>query len=326
MTAHPGFYFCICPDADLAKDQVRLLLRQHFGEQTQKWNQAVFWADDGLESNFWQALSVQNLFGTGQVIILRNAQLLLADDWKKLNKALSVVTPGVWLFIFMEVAFEKGQAKIPAHVKRLKCFEFATSKGWVWSAEGLGGKELRAYVQSKLDALGLEASSELFKELLTVLPAEAGAINLELEKLALSLEKGQKQLDKSVLALLGQDPEIDVFKLLRHVQAGGRADEVWAIILTSHTKDKILFPFLGALLREARILWQLLFGENVYLPGSLLAEKKALARQLGVRALGQLWDMALSAEQGLKSGSLSEEQALERLVSELFGLFSPRQA
>lgn len=295
------------------------------GGSGSKWTKEVFWGDDGLENSFWDALGVQDLFGSGRVVIIRNAQQLLADSWKKLNKALARANPSIWIFIYLEVEFERGQPKIPAHVKRLKAFEFADKQGWVWSSSGLSGKGIQDYIRDKAKDLGITIPIQLIPELAQRLPNDATAISLELEKLALLLDPDQKKLRPEHLEQIDSHTDIDIFAVLRELQSGTRPDKIWATVIASESapaKDKMLFPFLGALAREARTLWQLLFGEKVFVPTHLVQDKLALARQLGVRKLAEFWELALEAEQGVKSGEVSENQALERLMASLSRLFA----
>lgn len=90
----------------------------------------------------------------------------------------------------------------------------------------------------------------------------------------------------------------------------------------------LLFPFSALLLREARILWQLAAGDdqNVTLPSFIKSAKVSLARKLGLPAIGRIFDMVLDAEQGVKSGRLDPEQALNWLVTELLGLFQAKRS
>ena len=81
MDKHPGFNFCACPDAALTRQYIDQLVAKYPAPGGGKWTREVFWADDGLGNNFWDALTQQTLFGGGKVIVLRNAQTLLADSW-----------------------------------------------------------------------------------------------------------------------------------------------------------------------------------------------------------------------------------------------------
>ena len=340
--SRPGFIFCICPDSALTRQYINGMAKKYppstgnnagmLPPPTSKtgWKKEVFWADDGLEDSFWDALGVQDLFGGSRLVIIRNAQLLLADSWKKLSTVLARANPSIWIFICLEVEFERGQAKIPAQAKKLKAFDFADKQGWVWTNPGLSGKGMLDYIKNKAAALGINIAPALLPELALRLPSDATAIGLELEKLALLLETdtGKRELLPEHLEQIDQQTEVDVFAVLRNLQAGIRHDRVWATVLASESgnaKDKMLFSFLGALVREARILWQLLFGEKVFVPGNLANDKLALARQLGVRKLSEFWELALEAEQGVKSGEVSEEQALERLIADLFRLFAKKE-
>lgn len=326
MSKRPGFNFCICPDPALTQQFVNKMLTTHHPEAGDSWSRAVFWADDGLGSEFWDTLTTQNLFGKSTVIILRNAQLLVADTWKKLNQAVARVNPTVWLFIFLEVEFERGQPKIPAHIKRLKSLEFANKQGWTWSESGLSGKNMQTYVRNELKRLGIEASPQVMEKLVQTLPHDATAIKLEIEKLALLVPPGNPELLPTHLQELNEEAGIDIFAVLRNLQKGTKPDQIWSMVLASHSsKERMLFPFIGALLREARTLWQLLFRENVYVPAGLLQEKQYMASQLGLRKLSNIWEFVLEAEQGVKSGAVTEEQALERLTANLFKLFGSRQ-
>lgn len=86
----------------------------------------------------------------------------------------------------------------------------------------------------------------------------------------------------------------------------------------------MLFYFLTMLVREARILWQLALGEEkvVGAPPFALDRKRPLAQRMGPDRLAVIWDLALEAELGVKSGEHSPDQAFERLLAgmaELFG-------
>ncbi len=341
--SRPGFTFCISPDSALIKQHVEELIKEFppdtpaaFSAQPVmpatmppegSWSRKVFWSDDGLEDDFWDCFGVQNLFGASRLLLLRNAQALPADTWKKLSKALARANSAIWVILCLEVSFERGQPKIPAHITRLKAYEFANKHGWVWLNPGLNAKVLQDYIKRQSKKLGLEIPPELLPRLAATLPADATAIELELEKLSLSLEEdnGKNTLAPEHLSLIGTQVDVDVYRVLRSLQNNQNLAEVWSMVLASEKgsgNDKMLFGFLGALVREARVLWQVLFSENVYLPGNILAEKQILARKLGVRKLAELWELALEAEQGVKSGDVSEEQALERLMADLSLLFA----
>ena len=126
MTTRPGFSFCICPDGKLLRQQVEELLGAHPDAGRER---HVFWGDDELPPKFWEILTLQGLFSTSRVLVMRNAHALTADVWKRLSAALSRPNPQTWPLFCLEVAWEKGQPKIPAHIAKLPCFTFADAKG-----------------------------------------------------------------------------------------------------------------------------------------------------------------------------------------------------
>ena len=61
-------------------------------------------------------------------------------------------------------------------------------------------------------------------------------------------------------------PEVIIFEFIRHLQSGNSA-AVWRTLLREGDGgESLLFPLLALLTREARLLWQIQAGENVWLP------------------------------------------------------------
>ena len=331
MEARPGFYFCVCPDPELSRQKIRSLLTR-FPPPSGQWKEVVFWGGDGLGDEFWQALRVQNLFGEHKALILREAQALLAEDWRALSRALATVPPTVWPFLCLEGAFDHKGPKLPAQVSKLKCRAFAVDKGWNWESAGLDAGGLKNMVRDYCAEHGLQLAPNSLEAIAAALPPDATAARLELEKIALAAP--DNTLTPDSVAIIAHEPDIDVFAFLRAIEAQakggsrrGQTDflQAWrAVLVDEVSKETMLFPFIGALVREARVLWQILFKEKVFIPGYALADKERLARALGVRGVAALWDLALTAERGIKSGERKEDQALEALTAGLIDLFQGR--
>jgi DNA polymerase-3 subunit delta len=121
--------------------------------------------------------------------------------------------------------------------------------------------------------------------------------------------------------LVERAPAFDIFLLLRRLQ-GGQAKMAWQSILAETQRNEdLVFPFIGLLLREARLLWQLKAGEKPYLFPSDANLKRELSSRLGFAALAAIWDFAHTAELSVKSGQNTPSQALDILVAELTLLF-----
>lgn len=315
----PGFSLCICPDATLLLHEIESLLHKH--PASEAWQRQYFWGDEGLGDSFWEAITLQGLIEVPKAIVVRSAQLLNADTWKRLSKTLARPLGQTWLFLCLEGAWEKGQPKILAHISKQRCFEHANKQNWIWRHGGLDARSLRAYVKARMTSLHLEAAPDVFEALCRVLPFDAAAIENELGKLALYADSGR--LDMQATRLVEHSPAFDIFALLRHLQAG-RAEAVWESILREESlNEDLVFPLSGLLLREARILWQLKAGEKPYLHPQEAQAKRDLAMRLGFSGLSTLWELALTAEYSIKSGQLSPQQALHALISGLTQLFPP---
>lgn len=116
---------------------------------------------------------------------MRNAHALTADVWKRLSAALSRPNPQTWPLFCLEVAWEKGQPKIPAHIAKLPCFTFADAKGWIWRSPGLEPRSLRRHIQIRSKALGLDLEPGCVDILAETLLPDAAAVDAELSKLQL---------------------------------------------------------------------------------------------------------------------------------------------
>lgn len=323
-----GFIICIGPDSVLLKDHIERELASSPpassgmpGGAPGAWEKSVFWGEEPLPADFWEKLTLQGLFSEPRAVILRHAQNLSAETLKKLSAALAKGSELVWPFICFESPFEKGKPKLAAHIGKLKFYEFARQKGWAKELPPLDQKGIRAFAAKEAEKLGLKLGQGDLERLVPALPPDAGAIRLELGKLSLAAVDGQ--LPSDALELLNFEPETDIFAFLQALQGARRPEDVWAQYFkeSANNSDASLFGFLWALLREGRIMWQLLAGEQVFLPGHVAAAKTSLARSLGYGGLSRIWDAALAADKGVKTGERSPHQAFEILIADLFSLF-----
>ena len=340
-----AFTICICPDSQLLRDRLDALLAAPAGDQSASaapadaarpaagapvsdaspaWQRLVFWADEGLTAPFWENLTLQGLFAVPKALVLRNAQALPADSLKRLSAVLAAMagSPGlVWPLICFEVAFDKGKAKIPVHIPRLPFWQTAEQKGWIEEIPGLTPQTMPAYVRAAAARHSIAASPREIQELARMLPPDAALVNSELAKLSLSVDdKGRLPAEALSLAEHGRD--VGLFELMRILQQGGDAPAAWQRILEDRLSgENMVFACVAILLREARTLWQILAGQEPWLPPQAAAQKKAAARQLGFAGVARLWELALMADKGIKTGERGPDQALEILAADLFRLF-----
>lgn len=318
----PGFNICVGPDPILLKDYIDEQIRAWPPGPGQAWERHTFWGEEPLPADFWEKLTLQGLFQRPKVIILRKANELTADTLKKISAALGRADAQTWPFICFENEFEKGRAKIAAHILKLKFLTFAKDKKWYREIPPLMRDAKRSFVQKEAASLGLRLAPAELENLLPALPQDAGAIRLELSKVSLAAD-AEGKLTPEALDMLNFEPEMDIFAFLSALQNGQRPEMVWAQFSKgSDSSDAGLFSFLAMLLREGRILWQLLAGEPVFIPAQQQGNKMALARTLGYGGLSRIWDLALRAEKGIKTGERNPRQAFELLLADLFRLFN----
>jgi DNA polymerase-3 subunit delta len=319
----PGFYFCVCPDGMLAREHVRSLLAGPAGAG-EKPEERVFWADEGLDGRFWEALTMPSFGRRPEALLLRGAHGLPADAWKKLSAALAAPRPDVLPVFFLESAWEKGRAKLPAHLAKARCLAFAEQRSWVWRNPGLDARALRPYLAQKAGEMGLTLRNGVLERLGEISPPDAAAASRLLEQLALAAPDGI--VDEALTGqMAGHTPEVILFDFIRHLQ-NGNAFQVWKTLLgAGDGGESLLFPLLALLTREARILWQILAGENVWLPQQIAGAKRSLAARLGCAGVAEIFRAALEAEQSVKSGRKQAAQAMEELTAGLVLLFAPEK-
>ena len=231
MAVQPGFTFCICPDSALLRQHIDALYDEAAAGAA--WEQHIFWGDEDLSRQFWDHLTLQGLFSTARFLVVRHAQNLPAESWKRLSSALARPNPQVWPVLCLEGPWEKGQPKLPAAIAKLPCLSFADKKGWVWRAPGLDARSLRRHVQARAAALGLVFEGDSLDALCAGLPAEAAAVESELNKLLLLTDEGGKRrpVVTGDLRTLAGVPEFNVFALLGDILSG-QSRKVWRAVLT----------------------------------------------------------------------------------------------
>ncbi|MBR6625728.1 MAG: DNA polymerase III subunit delta [Mailhella sp.] len=332
----PGFFFCICPDAALLRSWMESELLKPLIEQAKQSGPSLmgglmpassaapdiqtFWADEGLDRRFWDALTLLGMDGRQRVLIVRGAHQLSAEIWKKLSASLATPRPGVLPVFCMECPWEKGQPKLPAHIAKLKCLAFAEKQKWQWRSPGLEARTLRQYIQKEAASLGLRMAPEALNTLAEMLIPDASAVRGVLEQLSLASQDGA--VDVSLVRQMTEfTPDAVIFDFIRQLE-NGNARAVWKTLLREGDGgESLLFPLLTLMAREARTLWQMNAGEKVFVPQYVEAEKRRLAAKLGPAGLSAVFEALAAAEFSVKSGARSPLQAMESLVAQLTLIF-----
>ena len=309
-----GFTFCICPDGLLIRRHVAVELAAH-ASSGGAWQRHVYWGDEDLPSAFWEHLNLPGLFATRCALVIRRAEALPAAVWKRISALLASPKEYCWPFFCLETTWERGQAKIPPHITKLGCFAHADSQGWIWRHAGLDEKSLRTFVQKESQMRRLRFEQGALELLCAGLIPDANAVSAELDKLELAAADGAVSMDLAAQA--AHVPPFDIFRFLRLVQAG-RTRNAWTDVLRARRANEgLLFPLLGLLIREAKLLWQLLQGENVRAHPAEMGAKRNLALRLGHHGLASLFKLLFLADLSVKSGERQPDQALDALVADL---------
>ena len=327
--SRPAFSICLCPDSHLLRNRLDTLLAAHpsqEGASASSWQRFAFWGDEGLPGAFWEHLTLQGLFATPKALVIRNAQNLPTENLKQLSAALEPLAVGrgaqlVWPLLCLEGNFEKGGPKVPAHILRLPCYQTAEKRGWLDITPGLTVQTMPAYIRAEAARHGLKLRPQESAMLTGAFPPDAALIGSELAKLALTADV-EGHLPANAATLVGQTQELGIFELMRSVQQQSNAPAVWRQILEDRLSgENMVFAFIAILLREGRVLWQTLSGDPPFLPSQVAMQKKLVAQSLGFSGIARVWELALMADKGIKTGERSPDQAFEILAADLFTLF-----
>lgn len=322
--SRPGFYFCFCPDFNLLKMHIERLLES---SGNRDWQKKTIWLDEQEnEDTLWKALNVPSMAGPPRALILRKCDSVPVSDrfWSGISPSLRGFRPSIWPFFCFESSWDKGKPKISPEISRQKYFKFAREKGWIWEFPGLTRQNIARYISRKCTELGIEPGPGVVDHLTSILPMDSHGIDKEIEKLSL-LVPPETTILKEHLEAVSSHLDMDIFSFLQEIQRGKGVCQAWSKIFKEQLRgQELLFPFLGLLLREARILWHLATGQDskIKLHPGIRQRKTSLARSLGLVKISMLWDLALEAESGVKSGLVNTDQAMDNLTAKLFKLFS----
>lgn len=316
----PPFTFCVCPDSFLALRHAADCIKNFYPTWNFNDRHYIFWADEELDP-FWEKIETHALFGSQSVLVLRNSHILPGEIWKKISLALSHISSDVWPFFFFETPFEKGKPKIPAHIYKVKCWDFAQKNHLIWQHPGLGKASIRKYILSASQSKDLAFTTGALDIACERFPYDAAAIEGELEKLALF--SSGKAISAEVLLSSIDEPQYDIFTLLSNLQESRNLPKIWHTIVNDRIDGDIsFFGFIALLARETRILWQLLHGEMPLIPPAIASKKKLIARRMGIKKIVSLWEALYLSELQVKKGNLTPQQALEGLIGTLVATFA----
>ncbi|HKK33342.1 MAG TPA: DNA polymerase III subunit delta [Desulfomicrobiaceae bacterium] len=319
--SRPGFTFCISPDPELIRDHITTLLDRHVTGPRQT---VTFWGDEELPNAFWQSLAVPDLMGQFRAVILRRAQGLDVAFWNQLARELKGARRTIWPFFCLEGEWQRKGPSLPKTLTKQKYWTVAQKQQWVWQSPGLTASSMPSFLQKWATERGLVFERGVQQHLATGLPRGSFAVKNELRKLELLLGE-RTTVTTADLTIFAGRMDMDIFSFLSAIQSPGKGLEAWRKVLCDPlvSSEDLLFPFLGLLLRETRILWQLAAGEGdkVSLYPSLKQQKQQFAGRLGLARLARIPDLALDAETSVKTGRKGADQAMEFMVQELITLF-----
>ncbi len=305
-----AFFFLVCPDADLLLETARSLVPNDSPLQS-------FWAETPLPERYWQALTVLPFGVPGCGVLLRHAELALAEDWERLDRLLRRGRAGIVPLFALEGEWDKKRPHLPKAVTGSKCFAAAKKRQWIWESPGLDARAALAVAEQELQRSGKTLSPEARRLLEKRLPGRLAAIRTEMAKVALAAGDSPQVTPQHLEVLVGED-HWDVFALIQAALTPAKRLALWRQLRhdPQMASGDSVFLVLALLRREARILWSLARGETPAdkVPAWALNAKQGLAKCLGPASIAHIFSLLAEAETAIKSGRSSPAQALEWLL------------
>lgn len=317
--ARPGFTFLVCPDPELSKDQVRVLL-----DQEPLFAPKIFWGDEELSATYWQTLTMQALIGPKNAVVLRRADEQKEEFWTQIESALARPRTSVWPIFCLEKEWKSGKPSLPKAITKGKYWAVAQKNAWIWEHPGLTKASLGTEINRFAQRHGLSFAPGIQKKLCESLPTSSIALRNELEKIHLLAGDATTITAEHLDALIADSP-FDIFVFLRQLQNPATRPAVWSRLVhdPALANGDMIFALLALVVREARQLWHLAHGEaeKVHLYPNLKNEKMRLAQRLGPKRISMLWDIAIQAETDIKTGRVKPAQAQDAFVRDIQDLW-----
>lgn len=170
-TNKPGFSFLVCPDSQLLRTRLREQLAA-FAPAHAQWERHVYWGDEEPPPRFWERSPCKACSARRARWSCARRNSGLPRSGKRFPR-LWLVPRASWPFFCLEVNWEKGQPKIPAHIAKLRCVGFADQQGWIWRNEGLTERSVRRHVQQRAAALNLSFEPDALEQFCASVPPDA---------------------------------------------------------------------------------------------------------------------------------------------------------
>lgn len=317
-----GFYFCHCPDMQMAKEHMEENYIPAFGDAWIHAERRTFWTEDIINNSFFSALDTNSFETKNKIFYIRDSHELSAENWKKISQALGRPRTDVFPVFFIHNALEKGKLKIPAVLQKQKCFEFAQKKGWVFESVGITEGNFAAILKKQAAAkFNLNLANDVINILKEILSPDFNSINNVLAQLSLFAEQGEVT-SAVVSQLTNYTPELGLFDIIKKIETGN-AKEVWKTLLKDGRQpdETVIFPFIAVMMREMRTLWKLKANEQVFLPSGQIANKTNIANKLGFTYISKIISLLCFAEYAVKSGKKSPLETFEELIKDICKIY-----
>ncbi|MBQ7618326.1 MAG: hypothetical protein IJS50_05570, partial [Desulfovibrio sp.] len=206
----------------------------------------------------------------------------------------------------------------PEKITKLKFFVTAQKKGWIWQHPGLSEENLKGYIYQRSRELNLNLPPAALESIALSCPCEAGAVEQELNKLALFYEAKGNLAELENQNVRGG--EFNVFELIPCLERGDLAS-VYKHLQGQRDLEKIFFTLLVVLEREYRLLWQLKQGLSKVCSPWEAQKKRGRAQALPNYVLAKAQALIVTAEFRVKQGLADPKDALNAFLIELSELF-----
>lgn len=286
------YAFCLSNDSEYIKKIIA-------GYNKEKYIQYTFWGNESLQTEFWNSISSNSLLSKPKLILIRNAHKIVKEEYLAIERFLIHSES-----IFCVFAIE--QDTIPSHIQSSQLYSYAVENKQIHKQIAITKKTISQYIKDYCNANGYEIEQQALAYLREILPCTLSAIHNECNKYMLYAET--KKIDINIVKdVTSYQTEYSIWQFIDEILGGRDITSIWNTILEQCS----FFTISAMLQRELRIAGAILSNDTLSLQPYLLEKKQRIAKQLQYKGIAQIFTILLEMEHKIKSGEITESQALE---------------
>ena len=290
-----NYAFCVCTDSEYIKNIVQ-------GYNRETYIQYTFWGNESLQGDFWNSISSNSLLSKPKLLLIRNAHKICKEEYIEIESFLLRNES-----IFCIFAIE--QESIPSYIQSSQLYSNAEREKQIHKQIALTKKNIIQYTKEYCKKKGYTIDHQALSYIREVLPCTLSAIHSECDKYMLYSDSNTIDID-IVKATTSYQIEYNIWQCIDDILWGRDITTIWKTLL----EESSYFTISSMLQRELRIAGALLCNDSISIQPYLKEKKQKIAQRLKYTGIATIFTLLAETEYKIKSGEITESQALEYII------------